>query len=36
MKKVYSLMKSFRENNPTEEHADTNVIAIWRHYAIGR
>lgn len=24
------------ENNPEEHHADTNVIAIWRHRTIGR
>ena len=24
------------ENNPKDYHADTNVIAIWRHRTIGR
>jgi hypothetical protein len=33
--KAYSIKKSLRENNPLEEHADTNVIAIWRHRSIG-
>lgn len=33
--KAYSIKKELRENNLQEEHADTNVIAIWRHRSIG-
>lgn len=33
--KAYSIKKNLKENNPLEEHADTNVIAIWRHRSIG-
>lgn len=33
--KAYTIKKELRENNPQEEHADTNVIAIWRHRSIG-
>ncbi|MBC9931046.1 hypothetical protein [Chitinophaga qingshengii] len=28
--KAYTIKKKLRENNPGEDHADTNVIAIWR------
>lgn len=33
---AYDIKKSLHENNPNEHHADTNVIAIWRHQVIGR
>lgn len=33
--KAYSIRRNLLKNNPMEEHADTNVIAIWRHRAIG-
>ena len=29
------IKNSLRENNPHEEHRDANLIAIWRHRAIG-
>lgn len=34
--KAYDIHKRLLENNPNEGHADTNVIAIWRHSIIGR
>jgi len=34
--KAYDIKKRLLENNPNEHHADTNVIAVWRHKAIGR
>jgi hypothetical protein len=34
--KVYEIKSRLLENNPNEHHADTNVIAIWRHLKIGR
>lgn len=34
--KAYDIKKRLLENNPEEHHADTNVIAIWRHKSIGR
>jgi hypothetical protein len=34
--KAYDIKKRFLENNPDEFHADTNVIAVWRHKTIGR
>lgn len=34
--KAYTIKKSILENKPDEYHADTNVIAIWRHRRIGR
>ena len=34
--KAYDIKKRLLENNPNEHHADTNVIAIWRHNVIGR
>lgn len=34
--KAYDIKKRLLENNPEEHHADTNVIAIWRHDTIGR
>ncbi len=34
--KAYDIKKRLLENNPEEHHADTNVIAIWRHKTIGR
>lgn len=34
--KAYDIKHRLLENNPTEHHADTNVIAIWRHTSIGR
>ena len=35
-KKAYDIKKRLLENNPEEHHADTNVIAVWRHKTIGR
>jgi len=34
--KAYDIKKRLLENNPNEYHADTNVIAVWRHKTIGR
>lgn len=34
--KAYDIKKRLLENNPEEHHANTNVIAIWRHKTIGR
>ncbi|KUY26062.1 hypothetical protein [Elizabethkingia ursingii] len=34
--KAYNIKKQLLENNPYEHHADTNVIAVWRHKTIGR
>ena len=34
--KAYDIQKRLLENNPNEHHADTNVIAVWRHKSIGR
>ena len=34
--KAYDIKKRLLENNPEEYHADTNVIAVWRHKSIGR
>ena len=34
--KAYDLKKRLLENNPNEFHADTNVIAVWRHKIIGK
>jgi hypothetical protein len=34
--KAYDIKKRLFENNPGEDHADTNVIAVWRHRSIGR
>ncbi|MCE7057246.1 hypothetical protein LZF95_21375 [Algoriphagus sp. AGSA1] len=34
--KAYEIKKLLLENNPDEHHADTNVIAVWRHKTIGR
>jgi len=34
--KAHEIKNRLLENNPDEEHADTNVIAIWRHKTIGR
>ena len=34
--KAYHIKKRLIENNPAEHHADTNVIAVWRHKTIGR
>jgi len=34
--KAYDVKKRLLENNPEEHHADTNVIAVWRHITIGR
>lgn len=33
--KAYSTQEKLFENNPGEHHADTNVIAIWRHKTFG-
>lgn len=34
--KAYDIKKRLLENNPTDFHADTNVIAVWRHKTIRR
>jgi hypothetical protein len=34
--KAYDIKRRLLENNPEEFHADTYVIAIWRHKTIGR
>jgi hypothetical protein len=34
--KAYDVQKRLLENNPDEDHADCNVIAVWRHKTIGR
>ncbi|WP_205402746.1 hypothetical protein [Spirosoma taeanense] len=34
--KAYDIHHRLCENNPDNHHADTNVIAIWRHKTIGR
>ena len=34
--KAYDIKLKLLQNNPEEHHADTNVIAIWRHITIGR
>lgn len=34
--KAYHIKKELSKNNPGEHHADTNVIAVWRHNTIGR
>lgn len=34
--KAYDIKKRLLANNPEEYHADTNVIAVWRHRTIGR
>lgn len=33
--KAYYIKEKLLENNPYEHHADTNVIAVWRHKIIG-
>lgn len=33
--KAYDIQRRLLEDNPDEHHADTNVIAIWRHKTIG-
>lgn len=34
--KAYDVKSRLLANNPDEHHADTNVIAIWRHKTLGR
>ncbi len=34
--KANDIKRRLLQNNPEEHHADTNVIAIWRHKTIGR
>jgi hypothetical protein len=34
--KAHNINKRLLENNPEEHHADTNVIAVWRHKIIGQ
>jgi hypothetical protein len=34
--KAFDIKKRLFESKPEEEHADTNVIAVWRHQIIGR
>lgn len=33
---AYNIANKLYENNPEEEHANTNVIGVWRHQFIGR
>jgi hypothetical protein len=33
--RAVDINKRLLENNPIEDHADTNVIAVWRHQIIG-
>ncbi|NIG54054.1 hypothetical protein [Chitinophaga sp. Cy-1792] len=33
--KACSISDRLYENNPGEDHADTNIVAIWRHRTIG-
>lgn len=33
---AYDINRRLLQNNPNEFHADTNVIAVWRHDTIGR
>lgn len=33
--KAYYIKEQLFKNNPEEHHADTNVIAVWRHEIIG-
>ncbi|MBC9913036.1 hypothetical protein ICL55_21535 [Chitinophaga varians] len=33
--KAYAIRENLLKNNPGEDHADTIVIAIWRHRSIG-
>ena len=34
--KAFDIKKKLFENNPDEEHADTQFIAVWRHQIIGQ
>lgn len=34
--RAYNIKKGLLENYPEIDHADTNVIAVWRHKTIGR
>ena len=34
--KAFDVKKRLLDNNPDEHHADTNVIAVWRHTTVGR
>jgi hypothetical protein len=34
--KAFDIRGKLFENNPDEEHADTQVIAVWRHQVIGQ
>jgi hypothetical protein len=34
--KAFDVKRRLLENNPEVHHADTNVIAVWRHKTIGR
>lgn len=36
LEKAYDIKKRLLENNPENHHADTIVIAVWRHRTIGR
>ena len=33
---AYEIKKRLFDNNPGEHHADTYVVAVWRHNTIGR
>lgn len=33
---AYSIKEKLLNNNPDEHHADTNVIAVWRHIIFGK
>lgn len=34
--KAIDIQKRLIENNPDEDHADTNIIGVWRHRTIGQ
>lgn len=34
--KAYAVRKLLADNNPDQHHAQTNLIAVWRHKEIGR
>jgi hypothetical protein len=34
--KAFDEKRGLLQNNPGHRHADTNVIAVWRHKTIGR
>ena len=34
--RAYDIKEKLLINNPDEHHADTNVIAVWRHRTFGK